>query len=99
MAGLPTFVDIDGTLTDLPTKMWGQVDRQRLQYLRDLIRDGREIVLWTGGGTEYAKAFAERYDFAPAFCIGKPSLVVDDNPTIRPAGRMRIISPAEFFGS
>lgn len=99
MPGLPTFVDIDGTLTDLPTKKWGLVDRRRLQYLRDLIRDGREIVLWTGGGTAYAKAFAKRYDFEPAICIGKPSLVVDDNPTIRPAGRMRIISPAEFFGS
>ena len=51
MPGLPTYIDIDGTLTDLPTKMRGPVDRQRLQYLRDLIRDGREIALWTGGGT------------------------------------------------
>ena len=26
-------------------------------------------------------------------CLGKPSLIVDDNPTIRPEGRMKIKTP------
>ena len=96
MAELPLFVDIDGTLTDSPTQ-GGQVLLARLAELRALIAAGREVVLWTGGGTGYAQAFAELHGLRPSVCVGKPSVAVDNCPTIRPAGRLRIVAPEDFF--
>ncbi len=94
---LPIFVDIDGTLTDTPSRPWGNVIETRLVLLRDLIKSGREVVLWSGGGTNYAIAFAEKYNLNPILCIGKPGIWVDDNPTIRPKERLLIQTPEEFF--
>lgn len=97
---LPIFVDIDGTLTNRPTRKWGAVDELRLAQLRDAIAAGHEIALWSGGGSEYARVFAARYGLAPAFCLGKPALLVDDNPQIRPRGlESRVQPPAKFFGA
>ena len=92
---LPIFFDIDGTLTSVPTKMWGPVYPARIAAVQRLIASGREVILWSGGGTAYARAFAEKYDLPAAVCIGKPDMAIDDNPTIRP--RLRIVSSGEFF--
>ena len=94
---LPVFVDIDGTLTTVPTQKWGPVIPAHLEALKVLIASGREVILWTGGGSEYARAFAEKHGLNPAACIGKPETVVDDNPTIRPKGCIKIVDPATFF--
>ena len=94
---LPIFIDIDGTLTTVPGQKWGPVLPERLAILRALIASGREVVLWSGGGSGYARAFAVKYDLTPTVCIGKPDIVVDDNPTIRPLKRMKIVAPEAFF--
>ena len=94
---LPIFIDIDGTLTTVPTKMWGPVIPGRIAAVQALIESGREVVLWSGGGTGYVQAFAEKHGLRPSVCIGKPDMAVDDNPTIRPARVWRVIPPEAFF--
>ena len=94
---LPVYFDIDGTLTDAPEKQWGKVVQQRLDIVRGLIESGREVVIWSGGGTEYARAFAMKYGLSGAVCIGKPAVMVDDNPDIRPRERMMLMSPPDYF--
>ena len=96
MAELPIFVDIDGTLTDVPNAMWGSVYPDRIGLLQRWIGAGNEVYLWSGGGADYARAFAKRYDIFPAACLGKPAFVVDDNADIRPGG-LRRVAPEEFF--
>ena len=96
---LPTYIDIDGTLTDTPHGQWGAPFEERLRAVRGLIEIGREVVIWSGGGTSYAKAFADKHGLSGAVCVGKPGLVVDDNPDIRPHGRMSVIPPIAYFGS
>ena len=94
---LPIFIDIDGTLTTVPGQKWGPVLPERIAILQALIASGREVVLWSGGGSDYARAFAAKHDLTPAVCIGKPDIIVDDNPTMRPLKRMKIIAPEVFF--
>jgi hypothetical protein len=96
VTALPLYVDIDGTLTDLPTK-GGNVIDDRITKVKRLIEAGQEVVIWSGGGTSYAKKFAQDHGLNGVVCIGKPDTVVDDNPTIRPSGRMAIRTPTEFF--
>ena len=93
----PVFIDIDGTLTTVPKRGWGPVIPERIKSVQAMIERGVEVVLWSGGGTAYARAFAKKYDLRPAACIGKPSQIVDDNPAIRPTGRIRMVAPGEFF--
>ncbi len=93
---LPLYVDIDGTLTDKPNQ-GGKVYPERVDKIKEVLKSGREVVLWTGGGTAYAKRFAEEQGLIGVICIGKPACCVDDNPTIRPVDRMLIRSPEEFF--
>jgi hydroxymethylpyrimidine pyrophosphatase-like HAD family hydrolase len=93
---LPIFCDIDGTLTNTPTKKWGSPDVRAIACLKQLIKDGHEVVLWSGGGTKYVKEFAEKYDIKPSVCIGKPSMVIDDNSDIRPIQRIKVMSPSQL---
>lgn len=90
---LPIFCDIDGTLTDAPTKKWGNPDMKAINGLKNLIKGGHEVVLWSGGGTAYVKAFAKKYDIRPIVCIGKPRAVIDDNSDIRPIQRIEVLTP------
>jgi len=92
------FIDIDGTLTSEPHKKWGPPIHERIQRVRDLIAAGNEVVIWTGGGTAYAAEFAAKYHLDGALCVGKPSVLVDDNPELRPGFAKRIKDPTEFFG-
>lgn len=92
------FVDIDGTLTDSP-EQGGKPIPERIEKLKKLISDGKEVVLWTGGGSAYAKKFAQDHGIVGAVCISKPVTLVDDNPNVRPLGRIQVLDPATFFGA
>lgn len=98
MSNRPIFIDIDGTLTQTPGKQWGVPCYDRINVVKALLDDGVSVVLWSGGGTEYAKAFAARYGLQRAICVGKPEYCVDDNPDIRPKSRMPIHDPQDWFG-
>lgn len=89
----PIYIDIDGTLTDAPHARFGNPHFDRIGGLKRLVRQGREVVLWSGGGTEYAVEFAIKYDIEGVTAIGKPDIIVDDNPFIRPVGKMPIVQP------
>ena len=95
---LPIFIDIDGTLTEVPTRMWGAPIPERIAVVENLIASAREVVLWSGGGTAYVRAFAEKHGLRPSVCIGKPGTIVDDHPAIRPRNRVLIVAPEVFFG-
>lgn len=81
----PVYVDIDGTLTDTPGRPDGQPYANRIQRLRELMHAGYQVVLWTGGGTAYARRFARQHGLDDAICLGKPGLCVDDNPALSPS--------------
>ena len=93
---LPIFIDIDGTLTDTPTR-GGRGKPERIAAVKALIESGREVVLWSGSGTDYVRALAKKYGLCPIACIGKPDRMVDDNPNMRPPGLMPVVPPEEFF--
>lgn len=93
---LPVYCDIDGTLTDLPTKKWGSPDMAAIEGLKDIIADGFEVVLWSGGGSQYAREFAEKYGIEAIARLGKPSVVIDDNSHIRPIQRIAVVNPKEL---
>lgn len=91
----PIFIDIDGTLTDRSVK-GGDVIPERLSALRRIIGSGEQIVIWSGGGTDYVKWFCAKHQIVGVVMIGKPEFCVDDNPTIRPKS-LRVQTPEEFF--
>ena len=94
----PVFIDIDGTLTDHPTQQWSGVIPERIAHIWRLIAEGHSVVVWSGGGTDYAEEFVRDNGLAHLVtAIGKPEIVVDDNPDIRPKGRIPIVSPDDFF--
>lgn len=92
----PIFIDIDGTLTDHGLRNGNPIP-ERIEHVKGLIAEGHDIVIWSGTGTAYAKAFCLRHGIAPMFACGKPELLVDDNPKVRPAKRMPVIHPDDFF--
>ena len=94
----PFFFDIDGTLTTVPTRKWGPPIEERLAAIRQLVVQNYQVVLWTGGGTGYAREFAEAHRLGGLTCIGKPEALFDDNPTIRPRDRMPLIAPDQLVG-
>jgi hydroxymethylpyrimidine pyrophosphatase-like HAD family hydrolase len=90
------YIDVDGTLTNKDEK-WGEPNYPLIQKVKRLINDGKEVIIWSGNGRGYALAFCTRYGINPFICLAKPKIVVDDNPHIRPKGRMNIIHPSEFL--
>ena len=92
---LPIFIDIDGTLTNRPNT-GGAVLPERLARIRELVDMGHEIIIWSTGGTKYAQNFVRVHNINGVVCIGKPRLMVDDNPKIR-AGALQRCSPDKFF--
>ena len=92
---MPIFIDIDGTLTDSGLHGGKPID-ERLMIVRKLVKAGKEVVIWSAGGTEYAQRFAKDHDINGVTCIGKPCLLVDDNPRVRAGGLLRQ-SPEKFF--
>lgn len=90
------FIDIDGTLTDTPEKAWGHTRQVLLDKVRLLISLGHSVVLWSARGSDYANAFAVRYNLDVDMCLAKPDYIVDDIPTIRAQNRIGRMSPKEF---
>lgn len=86
------FCDIDGTLTDNPKHPNGQPLLKRIEKLKKLSINNI-IVLWSGNGFEYANKFKEKHELSNCIAIGKPYLIIDDNPTIRPNWGNLIVSP------
>lgn len=96
---LPIFIDIDGTLTTTPDKAWGPVIAYRIDKIQRLVEEGHEVVLWSAGGSGYAKSFARRVGLGDLVtCIGKPRCIVDDTPYIRPDWEGLKATPDMFFG-
>ncbi len=96
MSDRPIFIDVDGTLTDFHNQGGNPIE-SRIEQVRELIAGGKQVVIWSGGGTAYAAAFAAEHGLSGAVTIGKPEFCVDDNPEIRPRFSTRVISPLEFF--
>lgn len=67
--------DVDGTLI-----CGGLVHAGTVSVLRKWHADGREIILWSARGTEYAKRAADKAGIADlcSAIIGKPSHIIDD---------------------
>lgn len=78
----PIYVDIDGTLTDDPEYRRGKPLQRRIDAVRKMIRDGKPVVIWSAGGTEYAKEFCKHHALIPMAILGKPSRIIDDHPDI-----------------
>lgn len=91
----PIFIDIDGTLTEDSHHGWGEPILFRLAKVRELVAQGCEVIVWSGGGTKYAKAFCEAHQLSVTLATGKPGIIVDDNPKIRP--QLVCVSPEEYF--
>ncbi len=92
----PTFIDIDGTLTD-DGKAGGKAIPSRVKAVKQMIAAGNDIVIWSGTGTKYAVEFCKAHGINPLAAIGKPERCVDDNPNIRPIGHVKVHSPEGFF--
>ncbi len=92
----PIFIDIDGTLTE-DSKAGGKAIHARVKAVRKRIAAGEDIVIWSGTGTKYAVEFCKSHSIKPLAAIGKPEYCVDDNPNIRPVGRVVVLDPKEFF--
>lgn len=90
------FCDIDGTLTDDGKCKNGNPIIDRIQKLNFLSKR-HQVILWSGNGKEYAEQFKKQYGLNNCIAIGKPHLIIDDNPTIRPKWDSLIQSP-DYLG-
>lgn len=86
------FCDIDGTLTDDGEHRNGTPNLFRIERIRKISED-HFVVLWSGNGSEYAEEFRKKHDLRHCVAIGKPHLIIDDNPTIRPSWDSLIKTP------
>ena len=91
------FIDIDGTLTDNPTEP-GNAIPERVERIKHLVGQNQSVVIWSARGAAYARSFASEHGLLEIVtAIGKPEILVDDDPGIRAKGSMPIVSPEEFF--
>lgn len=79
---LPVFIDIDGTLTDKPNGK-GSAIASRIKIVKRIIESGTPVVLWSSGGSAYAKAFADQHGIEAEAAIGKPDYCIDDMKNIK----------------
>jgi hydroxymethylpyrimidine pyrophosphatase-like HAD family hydrolase len=94
---LRLFIDIDGTLTDTPESSWGNPNEEIINKVKKWIDKGVNVVIWSSRGEKYSRQFCKKYDIINVICIGKPDLIVDNNPTIRPKHKMHILTPNQFL--
>jgi len=91
------FMDIDGTLTDNPTEP-GNAIPERIEHIKYLVGQNQSVVIWSARGAAYARNFARENGLLEIVtAIGKPEILVDDDPGIRPNRSMPIVSPEKFF--
>jgi hydroxymethylpyrimidine pyrophosphatase-like HAD family hydrolase len=102
------YIDIDGTLT-IPPKgykfdgllamgKWREPWTENIEKVKRLIQEGKKVVIWSGGGYRYVKAFCKKYDIKPYAMLSKPKVCVDDNPRIKPIHKITVIDPRYFVG-
>ena len=94
------YCDIDGTLTDKPHHSHGAPRHDVIQKLKDAIKLGHDVVLWSGRDADYVKGFAKEHGIKAIACLSKPKLVVDDKTDIRHLpgdARYKPITPEEFL--
>jgi phosphoserine phosphatase len=91
------YFDIDGTLTDDPEDKWGNPYVERIDKVRSIIEQGHDVLIWSGNGTDYAKAFCEKYNLHPMCAIGKPDFYFDDKRDIRAPGKMVHLEPDDII--
>lgn len=82
----PIYIDIDGTLTDDPEYAQGRAVPNRIAKVKEMIEHNVPIVIWSAGGTTYAKRFCEMNGIHPLLAVGKPHRCIDDKPTITGRG-------------
>lgn len=95
------FVDIDGTITTTPGSGWGPIRQDVLERVRQAIKDGHEVVVWSARGRDYVQEFCAKYKLRPTACISKPDVLVDDfverkGPGFRDAHRLKWLTPQAF---
>jgi hydroxymethylpyrimidine pyrophosphatase-like HAD family hydrolase len=90
MNEFPIYIDIDGTLTDDPEYARGKVIPKRVEKVKKMIEDNVPVVIWSAGGTTYARQFCEMNGLHPLIAVGKPHRCVDDKATIRGGGLLVI---------
>lgn len=88
------YIDIDGTLTNQPEQRWGIPYLKRIKKVQQLCKQNK-VVIWSGGGYEYAKKFCKLYNISPFTILSKPDYFVDDNKNIR--NKLQYIEPEEIF--
>ena len=92
------FIDIDGTLTDTPTEAGGKAIPERIEHIWRLVGLNKSVVIWSARGAAYARAFAAQHGILEIVtAIGKPEILVDDDPSIRPRNLMPVMHPDDFF--
>ena len=92
------FIDIDNTLTT-GRAMWSEPNLEMIAKVEKLIEQGHEVIIWSTGGTGYARDFCAKHNLEPLLTIGKPDIIVDDHSRLHKS----VISPEQFliqhFGS
>jgi len=87
------FVDIDGTLTRDGEKANGKPWYENIDKIRNLIANGNDVTIWSAMGEEYVRLFCDEHNLKPRYMLGKPNIIIDDCPTIRPVDKMTVILP------
>ena len=90
------FIDIDGTLTNDGHKPNATPIKYRIEKVQQL-SEKHSVILWSGNGRDYAETFRVKHGLTFCLAIGKPHLIIDDNPTIRPNWNSLIRTP-EYLG-
>lgn len=91
----PIYIDIDGTLTNDPEFAKGSAIPKRIQKVKELIADNVPVIIWSAGGTQYARTFCEMNGLKPLLAVGKPHRCIDDKPLI--TGQGLLVIPASWL--
>ena len=91
------YIDIDGTLTNSPKNKWAEPRQPVIDLVKKRITAGDQVVVWSARGSLYAEQFTRKHGIAAVACLGKPGWLIDDNPEVRPAGRLEVLSPDQFL--
>lgn len=92
------YIDIDGTLTNQGSK-GGKPIIERIDKVKKLISEGKQVIIWSGSGLEYAQNFCKENQLFPYIALGKPSIFIDDNPNIcsRSVMKSKYFTPEQFM--
>jgi hypothetical protein len=94
----PTWIycDIDGTLTTDGDVPWSSPKNDVIEQVKNVIKRGAKVVLWSATGRKYATEFAREYEIDAEMCLAKPDYYIDDNPQVRSPVFMKYRSPEQF---